>query len=192
MILKKYYEKVLLDDILNQSRYETLTKIPHIKKIIISFTSDNGFKVLASQILALKLISFKKEVTVIKAKRHNSFLKIKKGVPVGSMVELKGSLAYTFLHRLICQVLPNHKPMLRLALPSPRPGTHNSFSFTITDLTTFPELDQQFYFFKDLPFLSVTIVTNTSSQTELRKLLQMLKLSISSTRSTKIRKSTQL
>jgi|GEM_PF-2638622 len=179
MILKKYYEKVLLDDFLNQSLCETKTKLPYIKKISLHFNSDSSLKLLAAQTLALQLIGLKKKVTVIKARNHNAYLKVKKGSPVGSTVSLEGSLMYSFLHRLTTQVFPNHKPLLQLTVTSlSRLKNFNSFSFTIKDLNTFPELEQQFYFFKDLPPLNVTIITNTNSKFELKNLLTVYKFPV--------------
>ena len=53
-----------------------------------------------------------------------------------------------------------------------------SVSFQIKNSLLFAELENQFQFFKNIPRLDITLVTNTSSQKELYFLLKSIKFSV--------------
>lgn len=173
-ILENYYKKVIKYDLINKFFYTQIDEIPRLKKIILNFgCKDFEIKSVASALLALELITAKKG-SVVRSKRTNLLLKIRKGNPVGCVVVLRNENMYKFLLKLISEVFPNLKDFKGLTVSKKLGAT--SLSFTLKDLINFKELEKQFYLFIKLPPLNVTFVTNAKSRKELLYLLYSFKL----------------
>lgn len=176
-ILENYYKKVIRYDLINKFSYANLSDIPQLKKIVLNFGCKTvEIKSVASALLSLELIT-SKQGSLVRSKRSNILLKIRKGNPVGCIVVLKQNAMYRFLFKLISEVFPNLKDFKGLSV-SKKLGT-TSFSFTLQDLISFKELEKQFYLFINLPPLNITLITNTRTTHELVYLLHSFKLPIS-------------
>jgi len=172
--LENYYKKVIRYDLINKFFYFNLNDIPELKKIILNFgCKTSEIKSLASSLLALELITTK-QGTITKAKRANILLKIRKGHPVGCIVVLRKAKMYNFLLKLITEVFPNLKDFKGIKVSKKLKS--NSFSFTLTDLINFKELEKQFYLFTNLPPLNIILITNTRTRKELLYLLNSFKI----------------
>lgn len=175
-MIKKYYNEIIVPDLINKFRYDDITKIPKIKKIILNFGDPKiDLRNLVSALLALELITDNKGSVTISSK-PNLMLKIRKGSPVGCKIVLTGESMYKFVFKLICEVFPRVKDFSYLKL-SKRLDNDN-FSFSLKDLSSFKELSKQFYFFSRLPPLNLVFVFNTSSKSELSYLLKSFKFPI--------------
>jgi large subunit ribosomal protein L5 len=173
-ILENYYKKVIKYDLINKFFYNTLNDIPELKKIILHFGCKSfEIKNIAAALLSLELITTKLG-NITQSKRANILLKIRKGYPVGCIVILTNTIMYQFLFKLLTEVFPNLKEFKGITV-SKRLGQKN-FSFTLTDLISFKELEKQFYLFTNLPPLNITLVTNTKTRKELLYLLKSFKL----------------
>lgn len=173
-ILESYYQKVVKYDLINKFSYTHVDEIPRLKKIILNFgCKESEIKSVASALLSLELVTTKKS-SVIRSRRANILLKIRKGNPVGCVVVLKSTDMYRFLLKLISEVFPNLKDFKGLIV-SKRLGV-TSVSFTLKDFIDLKELKKQFYLFTRLPPLNVTFVANTKSTKELLYLLLSFKL----------------
>jgi len=172
--LKYYYKKIIRRDLVNKFTYTHLEEVPQLKKIILNFGCKNSdVKSVASALLSLELITTKK-ASLVKSKRANVLLKIRKGNPVGCVVILKKNEMYDFLFKLLSEVFPNLKSFTGLNVSKKLGKT--SFTFTLKDFINFKELEKQFYLFINLPPLNVTLVTNAKTKEELLYLLQSFKL----------------
>jgi len=173
-ILEHYYKKIIRRDFINKFSYTYVEEVPQLKKIVLNFGCKNSdVKSIASALLSLELITTKKG-SLVKSKRANVLLKIRKGNPVGCVVVLKDNVMYNFLFKLLSEVLPNLKFFTGLNLSKKCGKT--SFSFTLKDLINFKELEKQFYLFINLPPLNITLITNARTKKELLYLLQSFKL----------------
>lgn len=172
IFLKKYYENVIKYDFLNKFSYINYKKIPKIEKIILSFNSKKfDFKLLTSTLLALKLITNKTGQLTI-AKKPNLLLKVRKGNPVGCKVILTKQFMYTFLEKLIFDILPKMKKPLNLkTIPKTR-----SLSFNIDNALIFKELEKNYFLFNSLKYLQIIFVTNTTNKNEMFFLFNSFKL----------------
>ncbi len=172
--LETYLHKVTKYDLINTFFYKNLIEIPKLEKIILNFGYHKlNFKYLVSGLLALEFISFKKgEIT--KSKHLNVFLKVKKGNPVGCKVILKKNLMLSFYLKLLTSIFSKTKhsqtPQFRWNLKLIK-----SASFRIKNPLLFAELENQFQFFKNIPQLDITLLTNSQSQKELAFLLKSTK-----------------
>ena len=173
-ILENYYKKVIKYDLINKFSYTQLNEIPQLKKIILNFgCKDLELRSMASALLSLELIT-SQQGSLVRSKRSNVLLKVRKGNPVGCVVVLQKKEMYEFLFKLVSEIFPNLKDFKGLSL-SKKLGT-TSLSFTLKDLINFKELEKQFYLFIKLPPLNVVLLTNTNTKKELIYLLSSFKL----------------
>nr|YP_009495561.1 ribosomal protein L5 [Nitzschia sp. (in: diatoms)]AWQ64291.1 ribosomal protein L5 [Nitzschia sp. (in: diatoms)] len=173
-MLENYYKKVIQYDLINKFSYTHLDEIPKLKKIILNFGCKNSdIKNLASALFSLELITTN-QGSLVKSKRSNILLKIRKGNPVGCVVVLKKEKMYNFCFKLISKVFPSLKDFKGIKI-SKKLGI-TSFSFTLKDLISFKELEKQFYLFINLPPLNIILVTNSKTREELIYLLHSFKI----------------
>ena len=173
-VLENYYKKVIRYDLINKFSYTHLEEIPQLKKIILNFGCKTfEIKRVSAALLSLGLIT-KKRGALTRSKRANILLKIRKGNPVGCVVVLRKKAMYTFLLKLVTEVFPNLKDFKGINISNKLSTT--SFSFTLSDLINFKELEKQFYLFINLPPLNITFITNVKTKQELLYLLNSFKL----------------
>jgi large subunit ribosomal protein L5 len=122
---------------------------------------------------AMTLISFQKSY-FITSNKSNLILKLKKGVPVGCQVSLRGEAIHIFLERFLFQILPQFKGSLK---PIFRFGKENIF-FTLDNLFFFKEIEKEYENFQDLPKLNITMVLNSRKKEQAIGLLSALKFPI--------------
>lgn len=169
-----YYNKIIRYDLLNNFLFINQKKISKIEKITLNFGyKKSNFKLLIAGLLALEFISFKKG-KLTKSKQINIILKIKKGTPVGCKVVLRKNFMYLFYLKLMSSIFFKTKSFQEFTL-SQTSQTINSISFKIRSPLLFPELENQYQFFKSLPPLNITITTNATSKNELFFLLKSFK-----------------
>ena len=175
-ILKNYYEKVIRSDLTNKFNYTCLKEIPRLKKIILNFGCKNSeIKNIALALLSLELMTTKPGF-LVRSRKPNVILKIRKGDPVGCSIVLSDNVMYSFLLKIISEILPNLKFFIGISVSKKLAKT--CFSFTLKDLINFKELEKQFYLFTDLPPLNITLITTAKTKKELLYLLHSFKLAL--------------
>jgi large subunit ribosomal protein L5 len=163
--IENYYKNIIKYDLLNRFQYKNLKKLPRLKKIILSFSCKNSnTSQIMPSLLALELITSQKALLTL-SKNSNISLKIRKGNPVGCKVILKKKVMYNFLKNLILNILPNLVKFKKNSL-------------TLENSLVFSELEQQYYLFKDIPKLNISIVCNSVNFIEFFFLLNSFKLPI--------------
>ncbi len=167
---KNYNENVVEYDLINKFNYKTLNKIPKLKSITLTFKlKKNDTKTLISSLAALKLLSQQKP-TLNCSKISNVSFNIRKGQPVGCKVNLKKKILRQFLNLLI-----NNLSGLKNSINH---NKTNSFSFKISNILVFHNLEKNYQFFKSLSDLNITITTINCKNNELGFLLKANKLLI--------------
>lgn len=150
-------------------------KFPVIKKIILNFnfTKINfNMKLLLINLLFLEVIAYKK-AKILKSKKFNVALKIKKGQPVGCIVVLKKNYIYFFLEKLLINNIVLKKNFSKL--------NKNYFSFSFSDIFKFnlQFFDNNYHFFNTIPKFNVLILINNKNLLELLFVLKSYKIYIS-------------
>ena len=87
---------------------KNVMQVPSLKKIVISKgvgAAVNDKKLIEHAVEELTLISGQKAVPTMSKKDVSSF-KLRKGMPIGAKVTLRGDVMYEFLDRLITAALP--------------------------------------------------------------------------------------
>lgn len=143
--------------------------VPKIEKIVINMGLGEAIqnaKVMDSAVDEIAAITGQKPV-VTKAKKAIAAFKLRKGMPIGCMVTLRGDRMYEFLDRLINICLPRVRDFRGVSTRS-FDGRGN-YTLGLKDQLIFPELDIGKA--EKIRGLNVTIVTTARSDEEARELL---------------------
>lgn len=172
--LEFYYKTVIQHDLINKFNYNNIKKLPKLKKIILNFKAKNfKTKTFASTLFAIELITTKKCIFTT-SKKPNIFLKIQKGQPVGGKVILKKTIMYNFLSLLIEEIFPKMNHYIKL-----KSNTKNNFSIQLKhNNLTFSNLKEHYNLSDLIPYITITITTNSKTQTELFFLLKSFQFNI--------------
>lgn len=174
--LTYYYENIIKYDLLNKYNYKKIYSFPTLKKIVLNFNCINtNFKTITSALVALELISNQRS-TLTYAKKPNISLKIRKGQPVGCKLILKNYIMYKFIFNLISNIIPNMMSFKGFKLK--HNNINNTMSFKINNILIFQELENNYQYFKNLPTLNITIISNKITFNEFVFLLKSLKILI--------------
>lgn len=173
----KYFHTIIKYDLINTFFYQNVVQIPNLKKITLHFQCQkSNFKHFLSNLLALEFITYRKG-KITKSKYSNLYLKIKKGNPVGCKIILKKNAMYFFYAKLIILVFSKVKQTKATRLQQNLKAT-KAVSFLLKNPLLFPEVENQFRFFKNIPRLDITLLANSKSQHELFFLLKSIKFYI--------------
>ena len=104
---KKYYEEVV-PALSKQFEYKNSMEVPKLLKISINQGVGGAIidkKLLDKSVEEMALITGQKPV-ITKSKKDISNFKLRKGMPIGVRVTLRGEKMYEFLERLIIVAIP--------------------------------------------------------------------------------------
>ncbi len=106
--LKEKYKKEVAPALVQKFSYKTVMQVPKLEKICLNqgvgdAVSDK--KLIDNSITEMTTISGQKAVST-KSKKDISNFKLRKGVPVGVRVTLRGDKMYEFLDRFVSVALP--------------------------------------------------------------------------------------
>ena len=120
---------------------KNVMEVPSLKKIVISKgvgAAVNDKKLIEHAVEELTLISGQKAVPTMSKKDVSSF-KLRKGMPIGAKVTLRGDVMYEFSDRLITAALPRVREFQGVK-NSGFDGRGNC-TLGITEQIIFPEID---------------------------------------------------
>ena len=106
--LKDRYKEDAIPALKEKFNYENIYQVPRLEKVIINMgvgEAAQNVKILDSAVNELTKIAGQKPV-VTRAKKSIATYKLRQGMPVGTMVTLRGSKMYDFLQKLISVALP--------------------------------------------------------------------------------------
>jgi large subunit ribosomal protein L5 len=145
-------------------------QVPCITKICLNqgigkATADK--KLVDAAVEEMTLISGQRAVATFSTKDISNF-KLRKGVPIGARVTLRGNTMYEFLDRLIAVALPRTRDF-RGVKSSGFDGRGN-FTFGVKEQIIFPEIDLEKV--KAINGMDITFVTNAKTNEEAKALLE--------------------
>nr|EDZ39168.1 MAG: Ribosomal protein L5 [Leptospirillum sp. Group II '5-way CG'] len=106
--LKKQYEESIRSALIKELSLKNIMEAPKLSKITINVGLGEAVanpKLLDSAVKELELISGQKAVKT-KARKSIAGFKLREGMPIGSMVTLRGKKMWEFLDRFISIALP--------------------------------------------------------------------------------------
>jgi large subunit ribosomal protein L5 len=170
--LKERYEKEVLPALKKEFGYDNVMAIPRIQKIVVNMGLGEGTqnaKIVDTGVDEVARITGQRPV-VTHAKKSIAQFKLRKGMPIGAMVTLRGERMWQFLDRLMSVALPRVRDF-RGVSPRGFDGRGN-YTLGLRDQLLFPEID---YMKVDKARgLNISVVTTARTDEESRKLLQLL------------------
>ena len=167
--LKKVYKEEIIDKLMKQFGYTTVMQVPKLVKISINEGVGHGTqdkKVVEESAAELALISGQKAIITTSRKDISNF-KLRKGMPIGTKVTLRGVKMYEFLEKLIRVALPRIRDFNGIAENMDGQG---NYTLGIKEQIIFPEIDID----KNprIHGLEITFVTTARTDEECHALLK--------------------
>ena len=138
--LKKVYKEEIVDRLVKQFSYTTVMQAPRLVKITLNEGVGDGTqdkKVVEESAAELSLIAGQKAVLTTSRKDISNF-KLRKGMPIGAKVTLRGTKMYEFLERLIRVTLPRIRDFNGIAEKMDGQG---NYTLGLKEQIIFPEID---------------------------------------------------
>jgi len=139
--LKSEFENTVSKSLMSEFSYKSTMQIPRVVKIILSrgvgaAVSDK--KLVDQAVDELTLITGQKAVATLSKKDVASF-KLRKGMPIGAKVTLRGNKMFEFLDRLVSIALPRVRDFQ--GIKSSGFDGRGNYTLGITEQIIFPEID---------------------------------------------------
>jgi large subunit ribosomal protein L5 len=170
--LKDRYVKEVVPSLRKEFGYRNVMAVPRIEKVVLNMglgEATQNVKIVDTGVDELGRITGQKPV-VRRAKKSIAQFKVRKGMPIGVMVTLRGERMYEFLDRLITIALPRVRDF-RGVSGRGFDGRGN-FTLGLRDQLIFPEID---YMKVDKGRgMNISVVTTARTDQEARRLLQLM------------------
>jgi large subunit ribosomal protein L5 len=170
--LRDRYSKEVAPVLAKEFGYKNVMAIPKIAKVVVNMglgEATGNAKIVDTGADEVMRITGQKPV-VTRSKKSIAQFKVRKGMPIGTMVTLRGDRMWEFLDRLISIALPRVRDF-RGVSPRGFDGRGN-YTLGLRDQLLFPEID---YMKVDKARgMNISVVTTAKTDEESRKLLQLL------------------
>ena len=170
--LRERYEKEVAGALKKEFGYSNVMAIPRVTKVVVNMglgDATQNAKIAETGADEVARITGQKPV-ITRAKKSIAQFKLRKGMPIGVMVTLRGDRMWEFLDRLMSVALPRVRDF-RGVSPRGFDGRGN-FTLGLKDQLLFPEID---YMKVDKARgMNISVVTTAKTDQESRKLLQLL------------------
>jgi large subunit ribosomal protein L5 len=170
--LKDKYLTDVVPALRKEFGYKNVMAVPRIEKVVVNMglgEATANAKIIDTGTDELARVSGQKPVTR-RAKKSIAAFKVRKGMPIGTMVTLRGERMWEFLDRLMTIALPRVRDFKGVS-PRGFDGRGN-YTLGLRDQLLFPEID---YMKVDKARgMNVSVVTTAKTDEEARKLLQFI------------------
>ncbi|HXJ97431.1 MAG TPA: 50S ribosomal protein L5 [Gelidibacter sp.] len=172
--LKQEYQDKVVSALTEEFGYKNVMQVPKLKKIVISkgvgaAVADK--KLVDHAVEELTKISGQKAVPTLSKKDIASF-KLRKGMPVGARVTLRGEQMYEFLDRLVTAALPRVRDFN--GIKATGFDGRGNYNLGVTEQIIFPEIDIDKI--NNISGMDITFVTSADTDKEAKSLLTELGL----------------
>ena len=170
--LKEQYQKEVLPTLMSEFGYKSVMEVPRLEKIVINIglgEATQNPRALEAAEKDLAAITGQHPV-ITRAKRSVSGFKVRKGMPIGMMVTLRGDRMYDFFDKLVNATLPR----IRDFQGTPRNSFdgRGNYSLGLREQIIFPEIEYDKV--DKIRGLEISIVTTARTDEEGRRLLELL------------------
>ena len=170
--LRKKYNEDVKEALKKQFGYENDLQVPKVVKVVLNMgvgEAVQNVKILDAAVKELSIITGQKAVTT-RAKKSIATYKLREGMPIGTMVTLRGHRMYDFLQKLIGVALPRIRDFRGVSDKS-FDGRGN-YSLGLKEQMLFPEIN-----YDDVDVvkgMNISIVTTANTDEEAKALLSEL------------------
>lgn len=161
--LKNEYKERILPALMKKFNYSTVMQAPKLLKIVLNeglgdATQDK--KIIETAINELTAITGQKAVATLSKKDISNF-KVRKKMPIGARVTLRGERMYEFMERFIRIALPRIRDFK--GIPGKLDGRGN-YTVGITEQIIFPEINIDSV--TKMTGMNITFVTSAKTDEE--------------------------
>lgn len=167
--LKEKYQSDIIPALREQLGIANINDVPRFEKIVVNMgvgIAAQDSKALDGAVADLALITGQKPV-ITRAKKSIAGFKIRKGMPIGCKVTLRGDRMWEFFDRVLSLALPRIRDFRGLN-PNSFDGRGN-YSLGVTEQLIFPEVDYDQV--DRVRGMDITIVTSAKTDEGCRALL---------------------
>ncbi|EPR73047.1 MULTISPECIES: 50S ribosomal protein L5 [Winogradskyella] len=172
--LKQEYKDKIVPALTEEFGYKNVMQVPKLTKIVISkgvgaAVADK--KLIDHAVEELTKISGQKAIHTMSKKDVASF-KLRKGMPIGAKVTLRGEQMYEFLDRLVTSALPRVRDFN--GIKATGFDGRGNYNLGIVEQIIFPEIDIDKV--NKISGMDITFVTSAETDKEAKSLLTELGL----------------
>jgi len=172
--LKQEYNERIIKALTEEFGYNNVMEVPKLSKIVISrgvgaAVADK--KLIDHAVDELTLISGQKAVSTMSKKDVANF-KLRKGMPIGAKVTLRGERMFEFLDRLVTSALPRVRDFQ--GIKATGFDGRGNYNMGITEQIIFPEINIDRI--NRINGMDITFVTSAQTDQEAKSLLTELGL----------------
>jgi large subunit ribosomal protein L5 len=170
--LRTHYSDDVVPALRKEFGYANVMAVPRISKVVVNMglgEATQNAKIVETGAEELSKITGQK-ASVTRAKKSIAQFKVRKNMPIGAMVTLRGERMFEFLDRLIAIALPRVRDFRGVSAKG-FDGRGN-YTLGLRDQLLFPEID---YMKVDKSRgMNVSVITTAKTDEEARRLLQLL------------------
>jgi len=170
--LKTEYKERVVQRLSEEFGYKNVMQVPKLQKIVLSrgvgaAVADK--KLVDHAVDELSLISGQKALSTLSKKDVASF-KLRKGMPIGAKVTLRGDKMYEFFDRLVTAALPRVRDFQ--GVKADGFDGRGNYNLGIQEQIIFPEIDIDKV--NKIAGMDITFVTSAETDKEAKSLLNEL------------------
>lgn len=168
--LRDQYNDEIVKALTEKFNYKSSMSVPKLDKIVISQGLGEAVadkKIIDAAVKDLSIIAGQKAVATISKKDVSNF-KLRKGMPIGTKVTLRGERMYEFLDRLISVSLPRTRDFK--GVKAKGFDGRGNFTFGVKEHIIFPEIDIDKV--NKILGMDITFVTSANTDEEAKALLE--------------------
>jgi large subunit ribosomal protein L5 len=172
--LKDEYKDKITKSLMEEFGYKNIMQVPKLTKIVLSRGVGGAVadkKLIEYAVDELTRITGQKAISTISKKDVAAF-KLRKGMPIGAMVSLKGDRMYEFLDRFVTASLPRVRDFQ--GIKATGFDGRGNYSLGVTEQIIFPEINIDRI--NKINGMDITFVTSANTDKEAKSLLRELGL----------------
>ncbi len=167
--LKIEYRERISSALMEEFGYKSVMQVPRLRKIVLSrgvgaAVADK--KLIDYSIDEMSAIAGQKAIATFSKKDISNF-KLRKGMPIGTMVTLRGDRMYEFLERLIYSALPRIRDFN--GIKATGFDGRGNYNLGVSEQIIFPEIDIDKV--NRISGMDITFVTSAETDLEAKSLL---------------------
>jgi large subunit ribosomal protein L5 len=170
--LQELYQKKVVPTLMKEFSYGNPMQVPRLECIVLNVgmgEATQNVKLLESAVKELATITGQRPV-VTKARKAIANFKLRKGLPIGAKVTLRGRRMYEFLDRLVAAALPRIRDFKGVS-PKSFDGRGN-YTLGLKEQLIFPEI--KYDEVTSIHGMDITVVTTAKTNDEGKALLANL------------------
>jgi large subunit ribosomal protein L5 len=167
--LKVKYRTDIVPALREKFQYKSVMEVPKIQKICLNQGLGQAVadkKILEAALADMSIIAGQKAVSSMSRKDISNF-KLRKGMPIGARVTLRGDKMYEFLERLVAVAIPRMRDFR--GINAKGFDGRGNYNMGITEQIIFPEIDIEKV--NKILGMDITIVTSAKTNEEAHALL---------------------